>query len=101
MQGGDGVPCPMTWVFFWLIVRPKRSQASENLSIIYIVSGARLADEISWLNHLVLVLVRNLDTFSEKKKGSMDPVQNGGEGGGGGSMTRARLFKRRLTLIPG
>ena len=33
MQGGDGIARSMTWVFFWLIMTPKKLQVSENLSI--------------------------------------------------------------------
>ena len=49
MQGGAGVACPMTWVFFWLIVDQR---GHKHLKICPLVSGAHVVDEIPWLHHL-------------------------------------------------
>ena len=74
MQGRAGVACPMSWVFFWLIVRLKRSQASENLSISlwspsywWDTMAASSANNRSLIvTVLVFVLVHNLEMLKRQ-----------------------------------
>ena len=69
MQGGAGVACPMAWVFFWLIVRLKKLQASENLSISLwslscwrdIMAASSASNKSLIVTVLVFVLAHNLE----------------------------------------